>query len=123
MSFLDTRSKIVGAAEAAKAIASWRAAGEDPAVVSGFFDPLLAVHAQRLAAAAKGRKLVVAIRDPENAILPARARAELVAALAPVTMVVVEDLPGLVRQPVSFEQQDEATMREFVEHVRRRNGG
>lgn len=120
---LDTRSKIVGAEEASKAIASWCAAGEDPAVVSGFFDPLLATHAQRLAEAAKGRKLVVAIRDPENPILPARARAELVAALAPVTMVVLEDLPELGRQPVSFERQDEETMRDFVEHVRRRNGG
>lgn len=119
---MDTRAKIVGAEEAARAIAAWCAAGEDPAVVIGFFDPLLAAHAGRLASAAAGRKLVVVIRDPENPILPLRARAELVAALGSVTLVILDQLPPAGDTLISFEQQDGETARDFVEHVRRRNG-
>jgi hypothetical protein len=48
-------------------------------VASGHFDPVLASHARRLAA--NGRPLLVLITEPENPLLSARARAELVAAL------------------------------------------
>ena len=113
----------MGAEEAAKAIASWCAAGENPALVVGYFDPLLASHAQRLAAAGRDRKLIVAIRDPETPILSSRARAELVAALKCVTLVVLDETESLGQNLTSFEEQDDAASQSFVEHVRRRNGG
>ncbi len=73
---VDTRRKIVGAREAA-AIAAGGAT-----VVSGYFDPLIAWHARWLAGFKKPpRPLLVLIATPENPILPAPARAELVASL------------------------------------------
>jgi hypothetical protein len=73
---VDTRRKIVGAREAAG-----MAAG-GATVVSGYFDPLIAWHARWLAGFKKpARPLLVLIATPENPILPAQARAELVASL------------------------------------------
>lgn len=69
-----------------------RQEGKTLRMVVGYFDPLLAAHAQRLADARKDASaLVVVVTDPPRPILPARARAELVAALAAVDHVV---LPG-----------------------------
>ena len=65
-----------------------RLAAEGATVVSGYFDPLLASHARRLAGLKRGAKLMVADRDPPQPILPARARAELVASLRVVDYVV-----------------------------------
>lgn len=69
-------------------------------VVSGYFDPLLAGHARRLAEiAAPGGFLMAVVTEPERPILPARARAELVAALAVVDYVVsAEDGAELLAQ-------------------------
>jgi len=73
---VDTRSKIVGAREAANIAAG------GATVVSGYFDPLIAWHARWLAGFKKpARPLLVLIATPENPILPAPARAELVASL------------------------------------------
>jgi bifunctional ADP-heptose synthase (sugar kinase/adenylyltransferase) len=73
---IDTRRKIVGAAEAAGIAAA------GATVVSGYFDPLIAWHARWLAGFKKpARPLLVLIATPENPILPAAARAELVASL------------------------------------------
>lgn len=59
-------------------------------VVIGHFDPLTAMHALRLAELrTNGEQLVVAITDPPRPLLPALARAELVAALAAVDYVFV----------------------------------
>lgn len=73
---VDTRRKIVGAHEAAGIAAG------GATVVSGYFDPLIAWHARWLAGFKKpGRPMLVVIATPENPILPAAARAELVASL------------------------------------------
>ena len=70
---MDTREKIVDAAQAARIAAS------GAIVVSGYFDPMVASHAERLESLKPaGGKLLVLISTPENAILPAAARAELV---------------------------------------------
>jgi hypothetical protein len=73
-------------------------------VVIGWFDPLLAEHATRLAESAQpGNRLIVAVTDPPDPLLPARARAELVAALGIADAVVtlsdsdLEALPPSVR--------------------------
>jgi bifunctional ADP-heptose synthase (sugar kinase/adenylyltransferase) len=85
---VDTRTKIIDRAEAERIAA----AGARPAVVTGYFDPLTAAHAARLAViAAAGHPLLVVVRTPEEPLLAARARAELVAALAAVNHVVVEE--------------------------------
>lgn len=59
-------------------------------LVSGYFDPLTSAHARRLAGLAETHgPLFVLIVDPPDPILPAGARAELVASLACVRAVVV----------------------------------
>jgi len=114
---MDTRTKIVSTEEA-KLIAASGAI-----VVTGYFDPLLAAHAERLAELKReGLPLMVAIADPENPILPARARAELVAGLAVVDYV-VESVDGLVpgfTPNFRLEQEDRARLEELIEHVHAR---
>ena len=77
---MNTRSKILASA----------ALIDQPAIlVIGTFDPLLAAHAERLAELAQpGAKLVVAVADSPNALLPLEARREMVAALRVVDFVV-----------------------------------
>jgi glycerol-3-phosphate cytidylyltransferase-like family protein len=78
---LDTRAKIAQT-QAARTIRT--------IVVSGYFDPLTAAHARRLAELrSRANRLVAVILDPPEPILPARSRAELVAALACVDQVVL----------------------------------
>ncbi len=62
--------------------------------------------------------LVVIIADPENPILPARARAELVAGLALVDLVV--EPPARLEPTVQMEEEDARTLEALIEHVRRR---
>ena len=57
--------------------------------MEGTFDPLLAAQAREIAERKRRKPLVVVIRDPEEPLLPARARAELVAALREVDYVVI----------------------------------
>ena len=79
---MDTRTKIIGASKAAELAQS------GASIVSGYFDPVTAAVAERLAQLKQaGVPLVVLIRTPPGAILPARARAELVAGLAVVDYV------------------------------------
>ena len=73
---MDTRAKIVHAGGAAPQLPA------GTRVVSGFFDPLLSWHAERLAEARAGASaLAVVVRDPTAPLLSTGARAELVAAL------------------------------------------
>jgi bifunctional ADP-heptose synthase (sugar kinase/adenylyltransferase) len=87
--------------------------------VSGYFDPLLAEHVKRLRESTKaGQLLVVEVIDPDRPLLPQRARAELVAALAIVDYVVLgngEPAHGIV---------DAGVTAQFIEQVlsRRREG-
>jgi hypothetical protein len=110
---MDTRNKIVTAAEAVCIAA--RAA----TVVSGYFDPLLASHAARLKEIKRGGvPLIVAITSSPDSILPARARAELVAGLRVVDYV-TESLDGLVPH-VRLEEEDAARLDKLIEHVHSR---
>lgn len=120
---MDTRAKIIERA-AAERIAS---GGARLTVVIGYFDPLTAAHAARLAEiAVSAEALLVVVRTPERPLLPARARAELVAALSAVQHVVVEEgdaawiaqLPSaqLVREEVA----DARRTRDLVVRVHQR---
>jgi bifunctional ADP-heptose synthase (sugar kinase/adenylyltransferase) len=112
---MDTRSKIIDAVAARRLVQS------GATVVSGCFDPLTAAHARRLAELKReGAPLVVLIAESPDEILPARARAELVAALAVVDGVVefADGIPASVR----LEQEDQARRAALVAHVHARQG-
>ena len=109
---MDTRTKIVDAVAAARIAAS------GAKVVSGYFDPLIASHAEQLARLKDGATLLVLIATPENAILPAAARAELVAGLRAVDYV-AELGPGLTPQ-IRLEQEDNRRFQALLEHVHSR---
>ncbi len=110
---MDTREKIIDAAQAARIAAS------GATVVSGYFDPLIASHAGRLAELkTEGSKLLVLIATPRHAILPAAARAELVAGLRAVDYV-SEAADGLNAQ-IHLEEEDDQRYRALLQHVHAR---
>lgn len=83
---------------------------------TGYFDPLVAEHLHMLRRADAGDELlIVQIIDPPQPLLPARARAELVAGLESVDYVV---------EPAADEKNspapDNDVRRRFIESVRRR---
>jgi len=87
---LDTRNKIVAWCDA-RALLEAAAAP----LVTGYFDPLTAAHARRLAEIAGTHgPLFVLIAEPPDPILPAGARAELVASLACVRCIVAPPPEG-----------------------------
>jgi hypothetical protein len=110
---LDTREKILDATQAASIATS------GATVVSGYFDPLLAEHAERLAALKPaGAKLLVLIATPHNAILPAGARAELVASLQSVDY--VSELADGLAPHIHLEQEDTERFAALLKHVHAR---
>lgn len=110
---MDTRTKIIDAAKAASIAAG------GATVVSGYFDPLIVSHADRLASLkTNGAKLLVLIATPENAILPAAARAELVAGLRAVDYV-AEAARDLTPQ-IYLEQEDDERFAALLKHVHAR---
>lgn len=114
---MDTRSKILSPAEAVLRLQRFGGG----AVVSGFFDPLLAAHARRLESVREaGVPLAVIVNDPPVPILPLRARAELVAALSAVDIVIVPDGSPLPDVSLRFDGRDAEDRARFVEHVRAR---
>ena len=126
---MDSRSKILSPAGALEVVLPLRAAGRSLAVVTGYFDPVLAEHARRLRTAKGDAHLLMAvITSPDQPILPARARAELVAALAVVDYVVLpekEELDDFLRQfdAARIERQESDHQRltlDLTEHVRSR---
>ena len=107
---MDTRNKIVSAQDAAARMPHMAF------LVSGWFDPLLAVHAARIDEIPEQFAVVVLIVDPPDPLLPARARAELVAALHRVELVILDDARSLT--PALRLEEEEAEMRtQFLEHV------
>jgi len=100
--------------------------------VTGFFDVLLAEHARELARVSQvteKESLWVVLVSPLTPVLPARARAELLAALGMVDYVVIaegcEDLENLLRslRPdhiVRAEADHERRRRQLIEHAQRR---
>jgi hypothetical protein len=89
-------------------------------VVSGFFDPLVVSHAERLQQLKGPRApLLVLIAEPENAILPARARAELVAGLRVVDYVC--ESPDGVAAQVQLEEEHRRGLEELIGQVHARS--
>jgi bifunctional ADP-heptose synthase (sugar kinase/adenylyltransferase) len=95
-------------------------------MVTGCFDPLLAGHARRLEELKGGAgALMVVVTEPQQPILSARARAELVAALATVDYVVpsvdgrLEELVAQLREAVASyaDADDEQLTRDMIRHV------
>ena len=87
-------------------------------MVSGYFDPMLAWHAERLAEIKQnGASLLVLVAESQNAILPTRARAELVAALRVVDFVAAgSPVPAQFR----LEAEDADRLAGLIEHVHAR---
>jgi bifunctional ADP-heptose synthase (sugar kinase/adenylyltransferase) len=118
---VDTRTKIAEAAQCARRLDELRSAVPGVRVVSGYFDPLLAGHAARLDRAREGSgALAVVVLDPPEPILPARARAELVAALEAVSLVLVPAPGEQFAADQRLEDRDLEERSLFAEHVRRR---
>lgn len=118
---MDTRAKIAEAAECRAKLNQLRATGALVRVVSGYFDPVLASHAARLAEARQGAgALAVLVLDPPDPILPVRARAELVAALDVVSLALMPAAAETIEADLSLEDMDLDERARFVEHVRQR---
>jgi len=90
-------------------------------VVSGYFDPLLAWHARRLGEVKTRAPLIVVIENPPHPILPARARAELVASLAIVDYVI--ECSSGIAVDVRLETEDAREFQRLVAHVHARQQG
>lgn len=126
---MDTRNKILTQAEAIETSRRLRQQGRTVVVATGCFDPLLAEHANRLEGLRERSALVmVVVADPPRPILPARARAELVAALAVIDYVVLAEkgrLEDLVAQleaaeVLRGEAADQELTRDLIRHVHTR---
>jgi glycerol-3-phosphate cytidylyltransferase-like family protein len=101
---VDTRSKIIPQEEARHLTSASRTLW-----LKGHFDPLLAEHARTLRkSATPGQILVIEITNPQNPLLPQRARAELVAALAAVDYVVLGSTANSDDAPITDR---------FIQHV------
>ena len=87
---MDTRQKIHPANALAKLVRAAQGRGETCRLAIGYFDPILASHALRLRRLRDGAELlVVLVESLGDPLLPAQARAELVAGLASVDYVVI----------------------------------
>lgn len=126
---MDTRKKILTTAEAIEIARRLRAQGQPVKVATGWFDPLIASHARRLEALRDGSsRLIVIVTSPPRPVLPARARAELVAALSVVDFVVLSEegpledfLAQLEADEVRHgEASDESIARDLIRHVHKR---
>ena len=97
--FAPTDAKIVSLAEAVARVAEWRALGKRIVYTNGCFDLLHAGHVRALEAARQlADALVVGMNSDDSArrlkgpgrpVVPERARAEMLAALEAVSLVVV----------------------------------
>jgi bifunctional ADP-heptose synthase (sugar kinase/adenylyltransferase) len=127
---MDTRAKIIDAQRAAALAQELRARGTSLKLITGYFDVLIAEHVRRLREIHNGSGAVfVVIIDPPAPVLAARARAELVAALAMVDYVVpageqaVGELLAQFRasEIVQEETADLLRARRLAEHVQSRH--
>lgn len=112
---MDTRIKILSNDQARSL--------REVVIVSGYFDPMLHSHAERLAKLKQsGKALLVLIATPADPILPAPARAQLVAGLACVDYVteIGGAYPdGLIPQ-TQLETEDAARLEQLIQHVQGR---
>jgi len=110
---MDTRTKIIDATQARLL------AAQGATVVSGYFDPLIASHAERLTELKRERApLLLLISTPADAILTARARAELVAGLAVVDYVC--ETADNVAPHLSLEREHTERLAQLIEQVHTR---
>ena len=110
---MDSRTKIIPAEQAR------RVAAAGATVVSGCFDPLLAWHAERLESLKReGSPLLVMIAAPEDPILPARARAELVAGLKIVDYVLESN--AAVTPHFRLDEEEKQILEDLIERVHAR---
>jgi D-beta-D-heptose 7-phosphate kinase/D-beta-D-heptose 1-phosphate adenosyltransferase len=126
---LDTREKILTATQAVETVRRLRAEGWRVMFATGWFDPLIAAHALRLEQLRDGAaRVMVIVTDPACPILPARARAELVAALSAVDFVVpseeerLEDILTRLEatEVLRGEAADETLTEQLIRHVQTR---
>ena len=114
---MDTRNKIVSAAQAGNGVGP---------LVRGFFDPLSVAHVRRLEkiAGEGGGPVTILLDSPQRPLLPVAARAELLAALRVVRQVVIAEgvLPAEFRDAILGDesQDDLVRLHELMEHVKRR---
>jgi glycerol-3-phosphate cytidylyltransferase-like family protein len=119
---MDTRTKILSVTDACA-----RLAGQPVIIVSGYFDVMRAAHVRDIQEI-RAQTLLAVVRPHAGAILPARARAELVAAVRMVDYVVIGDdreLDILVSsiqpaQIVHLEDADLERAGQLKQHVQRR---
>jgi hypothetical protein len=107
---VDTRSKIVK-------LSAWVVPTLKP-LVSGYFDPLLAVHVERLEALYRELgPLTVILNQPPDAIVPLDARASVVAALQCVETVVLPDGCRMPEARLRFEEEELALRASYFQLV------
>ena len=126
---MDTRTKILGSAEAASAVSSVAATGKCIVVARGSFEVLRAEHCRLLAEAKRqGTHLVVVVHDdhePRPKVLQAASRAQMMAALAVVDHVVVCDEAGVEAlisgwNTAAVVDVEQGAVREVIAHVLQR---
>lgn len=113
---MDTRTKIIGADRLAEL------AAQGAQIVSGHFDPLVASMAEHVAALKRDRPdapLAVLLRSSQDPILPAHARAELVAALAVVDYVCCEESD--IQADFELDLEHGRRLIDLIAHVHGRN--
>lgn len=119
---MDTRSKIATSSDAGALVLRLLAETAGLKIVRGSFDPLLAVHVAALRAAlgVAGRAIVL-LRNPAKPLLSSGARAELVAALELVDVVVLPPRgiePGWLQGLPVTDLDDAPITAQLVELVR-----
>lgn len=96
---------------------AWNPATLKP-IVSGYFDPLFALHVERLEAlATELGPLTVVLLDPPDAVLPIDARAAVVAGLECVETVLLSDGHPAPEARLQFELEDSVLRAGFLQHV------
>ncbi len=110
---MDTRSKIISAAEAAQL--------KYASLVHGYFDPLTADHVRRLQELAAEGPITILLDSPQAPLLPAGARAELLAALNTVKQVIIADETQINAASVIDERTSDLLRTEqLMAHVKQR---
>ena len=119
---MDTRDKIIPAPQAVEIALRLRERGKSVKVVTGCFDPVLAGHARRLEELrGDAETMVVLVTEPPQPILPSRARAELVAALAVVDYVILSEEGKPAGLGAQLDAADAQLTRDLIQHVRNRH--
>ena len=115
---MDTRTKIV---EYEQALAAARAPGA--VAVTGRFDPVTSEHARRLReikAKTGCERLVVFVTEPEQPVLPARARCEVLAGTDAVDVVTAADCIPEIPNAYHEEEADRARLERLIDRVHAR---